>query len=197
MTGLRSRGIPEARSPWQAPTCMTARAMCAKSTQLARMGRLIGTSASMASMLSMQIVRALAPFRTVRATISSSLLMEAHTCSSRPILGLWRRGLSRELRPKGLVTKALHQSLSANELIGFKRAGGRGWKYDLNHHLGHCSLIAGGCASSPGRHLISLPGPLFSPGWNIVHPMMALGASACPMLQAESTEMGAPTVPAG
>ena len=104
----------------------------------------------MASMLSMQIVRALAPFRTVRATISSSLLMEALYVFVQTNPGTVAAGFEPRATPKGLVTKALHQSLSANELIGFKRAGGRGWKYDLNHHLGHCSLIAGGRASSPG-----------------------------------------------
>ena len=106
--GSTIEGNTRVCSPWQAPRCLTARAMCTPSIQLARMGRLIGTSASMASMLSMQIVRALSAIRTVRTLISSSLLMERHSCSFRPILGLWRRGLSGVLWPKGLATEALH-----------------------------------------------------------------------------------------
>src|SRR5512144_1103076 len=52
------------------------------------------------------------------------------------------------------------------------------------------SLIAGGCASFPGRPLISLSGPLFSPGLEHRPPHDGVGCFGLPMLQAESAEIG-------
>ena len=85
---------------------MTALATRAASPHSARMGRLLGSTASPARILSMQIVRVLASIRTVRATIISSLLTAAHSCSSRPIPGPWRRGLSQGRWLAGSTTEA-------------------------------------------------------------------------------------------